>query len=132
MAQNANEDDALWARRCKREKLVSAIFLFENFPKTLSERGILWNMFNISRFGHIVGMKIECDERGSFLWFCLLDVHFEQEANAKTAMATLHIANFYGKKIVVKQFKSKKQHLEEQRRQVDVRNIHNLSRNTSN
>ena len=51
-------------------------------------------------------------------------VHFEQEANAKT--------NFHGKRIVVKQFKGKKQCLEEQKRQVDVRNIHNLSRNTSN
>ena len=59
-------------------------------------------------------------------------VHFGQEANAKTAMATLHIANFHGKKIVVKQFKSKKQRLEEQKRQVDVTNIRNLSRNTSN
>ena len=46
-------------------------------------------------------------------------------------MATLHIANLHGKKIAVKQFKSKKQRLEEQKRQVDVRNIHNLSRNTS-
>ena len=42
-------------------------------------------------------------------------VHFEQEANAKTAMATLHITNFHGKKIAVKQFKSKKQRLEEQK-----------------
>ena len=73
-------------------------------------------------------MRIECDEHGVSCGFAY--IHSEQEANAKTAMANLHNANFNGKKIVVKQFKSKKESLEEQKRQVDVRNIHNLSRKT--
>ena len=65
-------------------------------------------------------MKIQCDEHGFSCGFAY--VHFEQEANAKAATANLHNTNLQGKKIVVEQFKSKKER-EEQRRQAHANNI---------
>ena len=88
-----------------------------NIPKTLSERE-LFERF--SKFGCIVGMKIQCDEHGFSYGYAY--VHFEQEANAKTATANLHNTSLQGKKIVVEQFKSKREHEEEQRRQARANN----------
>ena len=51
----------------KRETNVGNLFA-QNIPKTLSGR----EFFEIFlKFGRIMGMNIECDEHGSFLWFCL-------------------------------------------------------------